>query len=174
MTERQCSKCKVVKPIDAFSYRPDKGRYNGVCKTCIAARGRAWHAQKKESGEPVFKLRMYKSRAKKWTGTLHSATPPPPERVQTADEHRYGNPQRVVNGEIHRECKLCGAIEKTRPDGTVYGDDLTTRCDEVQRRDGYTPEFRAGEYRRILENVRYAEVCDSHWPSDNGMGYVEA
>lgn len=70
------------------------------------------------------------------------------------------------------ECRYCGYIRQWYPDGSeVSNPDKGIRCDELQRRDGYTLEHQAKEAVRIVVNLRYAHLCDAHLPREEGVGY---
>jgi hypothetical protein len=59
LTEKACSICKEVKPIDQFTWIEDKGIYRSDCKTCVGARSKAAHKEFREQNPLTSNRRSY-------------------------------------------------------------------------------------------------------------------
>ncbi len=58
MTEKQCSKCLVWKPIEAFRKQPDRKNGSSHCKYCRSVYGRAYDATRRDKKKRSLAARL--------------------------------------------------------------------------------------------------------------------
>ncbi len=132
---RTCIGCLRVLATEKFPMYGGKGIYRRkTCEECTAS----GNVNPKPIVSEPFK-----------------AEPPTPYRIRKGTRHRFSAEEVLASGEKERECLTCGALLRTRRDGSQYGSALEYTCEESQKLFGYTPEYSSKELSRVQANLKY-------------------